>query len=88
VVLSQVKIVFVNNYKKLVENWITVSIVSKVNSTFRRLRLVTGSEAFRQVLFTSEQPKENKMAFVGIFSQTIFSSVSMKAVDIYLHFGQ
>ena len=55
-----------------------------------------------QVLFTSEQPKENKMAFVAILSQIkllfgpliiqlvwyilkqLFTSVSVKVVDIYL----
>ena len=59
-----------------------------------------------QVLFTSEQPKKNKMAFVGILSQIkslfgplviqlvwyilkqLFTSVSVKVVDIYLHFGE
>ena len=55
-----------------------------------------------QVLFTSEQPKENKMAFVGVLTQIkllfgrlviqlvwyilkqLFTSVSVKVVDIYL----
>ena len=59
-----------------------------------------------QVLFNSEQPKKNKMAFVGILSQIkllfgplviqvvwyilkqLFTSVSVKGVDIYLHFGE
>ena len=59
-----------------------------------------------QVLFTSEQPKKNKMAFDGILSQIkllfgllaiklvwyilkqLFTSVSVKVVDIYLHFGE
>ena len=54
-----------------------------------------------QVLFTSEQPKKNKLAFVGILSlikslfgllviqlvwyivKQLFTSVSVKVVDIY-----
>ena len=31
---------------------------------------MASSEVISQVLYTSEQPKKNKMAFVGIFSQT------------------
>ena len=38
-----------------------------MNSTFRARRLAS-SEVISQVLFTSEQPKKNKMAFVGTFS--------------------
>ena len=63
-------------------------------------------EVISQVLFISEQPKKNKMAFVGILSQInllfgplviqlmwyvlkqLFTSVSVKVVDIYLHFGE
>ena len=59
------------------------------------------SEVVSHVLFTSEQPKKNKMAFVSIFSQIkllfgplvtqlvwyilkqLFTSVSVKVVDIY-----
>ena len=59
-----------------------------------------------EVLFTSEQPKKNKMAFVGVLSQIkllfgplviqlvwyilkqLFTSVSVKVVDIYLHFSE
>ena len=59
-----------------------------------------------QVLFTSEQPKKNKMALVGILSQIkllfwplviqlvwytlkqLFTSVSVKVEDMYLHFGE
>ena len=58
------------------------------------------------MLFTSEQPKKNKMTFVDILSQTkllfgpldiqlvwyilkqLFTSVLVKVVDIYLHFGE
>ena len=65
---------------------------------------MASSEVISQVVFTSEQPKKNKMAFVGIFSQTkllfgtlviqlvwyilkqLFTSVSVKVVDIYIHF--
>ena len=42
-----------------------------MNSTFRAPRLAN-SEVISQVLFTSEQPKKNKMAFVGILSQIKF----------------
>ena len=39
-----------------------------MNSTFRARRLAS-SEVISQVLFPYEQPKKNKMAFVGILSQ-------------------
>ena len=39
-----------------------------MNSTFRP-RWLASSEVISQVLFTSEQPKKDKMAFVGILSQ-------------------
>ena len=39
-----------------------------MKSTFRT-RWLASSEVISQVLFTSEQPKEKKMAFVGILSQ-------------------
>ena len=39
-----------------------------MNSTFSACWLAS-SEVISQVLFTSEQPKKNKMAFVGILSQ-------------------
>ena len=45
-----------------------------MNSTFRA-RCLASSEVISQVLFTTEQPKKNKMAFVGVLSQ------------IKLHFG-
>ena len=38
-----------------------------MKSTFRARRLAS-SEVISQVLFTSEQPKKNKMAFVSTFS--------------------
>ena len=78
---------------------------TQVNSTFRT-RWLASSEVISQVLFTSEQPKKNKMAFVAIFSQIkllfgpliiqlalyilkqLFTSVSVKVMDIYLHFGE
>ena len=74
---------------------------TQVNSAFRA-RWLASSEVISQVLFTSEQLKKNKMAFVGILSQIkslfgplviqlvwyilkqIFTSVSVKVVDIYL----
>ena len=40
----------------------------QVNSTYCE-RWLASSEVISQVLFTSEQPKKNKMAFVGILSQ-------------------
>ena len=72
-----------------------------MNSTFRA-RWLASSQVISQVLFTSEQPKKNKMVFVGILSQIkllfgplviqlewyilkqLFTSVSVKVVDIYL----
>ena len=39
-----------------------------MNSTFRA-RWLASSDVISQVLFTSEQPKKNKMAFIGIFLQ-------------------
>ena len=39
-----------------------------MNSTFRS-RWLASSEVISQVLFTTEQPQKNKMAFVGILSQ-------------------
>ena len=69
-----------------------------MNSTFRAHRLAS-SEVISQVLFTSEQPKENKVAsrlviqLVWYILKQFFTSVSMKVVDIYratiqLHFGE
>ena len=78
---------------------------TEVNSTFCA-RWLANLEVISQVLFTSEQPKKNKMAFVGMLSQIkllfgplfiqlvwyilkqLFTSVSVKVVDIYLHFGE
>ena len=74
---------------------------TQVNSTFRA-RWLASSEVISHVLFTSEQPTKNKMAFVGILSQIkflfgplviqlvwyilkqLFTTVSVKVVDIYL----
>ena len=75
-----------------------------MNSSFRA-RWLASSEVISQVLFTSEQPKKNEMAFVGILLQIkllfgsvviqlvwdtkqLFTSVSVKVVYIYLHFGE
>ena len=67
---------------------------------------MASSEVISQVLFTFEQPKRNKMAFVGVLPQIkllfgplviqlvwyvlkqLFTSVSVKVMDIYLHFGE
>ena len=38
-----------------------------MNSTFRA-RWLASSKVISQALFTSDQPKKKKMAFVGIFS--------------------
>ena len=74
---------------------------TQVNRTFCA-RWLANLEVISQVLFISEQPKKNKMAFVGILSQIkllfgplfiqllwytlkqLFTSVSVKVVDIYL----
>ena len=76
-----------------------------MDSTFRA-RWLANSEVISQVLFNFQQPKKNKMVFVGILSQIellfgplviqlvwyilkqLFTSVSVKVVDIYLHFGE
>ena len=98
-----------NMTRKLKSVGVFLKIISiyttQVNCTFRA-RWLASSEVISQVLFTSEQPKKNKMAFVGIFSQIkllfgplviqlvwyilkqLFTSVSVKVVDIYLHFGE
>ena len=49
---------------------------TQVNSTFRARWLVS-SEVISQILFNSEQPKKNKMAFVGILSliKVLFGSL-------------
>ena len=39
-----------------------------MNSTFR-VRWLASLDVISQVLFTSEKPKKNKMAFIGIFLQ-------------------
>ena len=41
----------------------------QMNSTFH-VRWLASLEVISQVLFTSEQPKKNKMAFVSTLSQT------------------
>ena len=45
---------------------ISIQYTTQVNSTFRACWLAS-SEVISQVLFTSEQPKKNKVAFVAIF---------------------
>ena len=75
------RFIYSRGYTKLV-------FTTQVNSTFRARWLVS-SEVISQVLFTSEQPKENKMDFVGIWSQIkLLTSVSVKVMDIYLLFGK
>ena len=69
---------------------------TQVNSTFRA-RWLASSEVISQLLFISEQPKKNNMAFVfgslviqlvWYILKQLFTSVSAKVVDIYLHFGE
>ena len=48
--------------------YILLVYTTQVNSTFRA-RWLASSEVISQVLFTSEQQKKHKMAFVAIFSQ-------------------
>ena len=85
--------------------YLPVVYTTQVNSTFC-MPWLASSEVIRQVLFTSEQPKKNKMTFVGILSQIkllfrllviqlvwyilkqLLTSVSVKVVYIYLHFGE
>ena len=40
-----------------------------MNNTFRERRLASSEVISQVLLFTSEQPKKNKMAFVGTLSQ-------------------
>ena len=46
----------------------TLLYTTQVNNTFHA-RWLASSEVISQVIFTSEQPKKNKMAFVRILSQ-------------------
>ena len=47
---------------------------------------MNSSDVISQVLFTSEQPKKNKMAFVSILSQIklLFGPLSYSACVVYL----
>ena len=56
-----------------------------MNSTFRA-RWLASWEVISQVLFTSEQPKKNKIAFVGILSQIklLFGSLVIQLVEYIL----
>ena len=58
---------------------------TQVNSTFRA-RWLASSEVISQVLFTSEQPKKNRKAFVAIFSQIklLFGSLVIQLVWWYI----
>ena len=57
---------------------------TQVNSSFRAHWLAS-SEVISQVLFTSEQPKKNKVAFFGTFSQMkiILWAASYSACVVY-----
>ena len=50
------------------DKYTSLVYTTQVNSTFRA-RLLASWEVISQVLFTSDQPKKNKMAFDGILSQ-------------------
>ena len=52
----------------IISKYLLLVYTTQENSTFRALWLAS-SEVISQVLFTSELPKKNKMAFVGTFSQ-------------------
>ena len=52
--------------KKEIGQYPVLVYTTQVNSTFRA-RWLASSEVISQVLFTSEQPKKNKVAFVAIF---------------------
>ena len=76
-----------------------------MDSTFRA-RWLANSVVISQILFNSQQPKKNKMVFVGILLQIkllffplviqlvwyilkqLFTSVSVKVTDIYLHYSE
>ena len=49
-------------------NWLQLLVyTTQVNSTFCA-RWLASSEVISQVVFTSEQPNKNKMAFVSVLS--------------------
>ena len=101
---TQCAIMIIRTLPQACEYWWLV-YTTQVNSTFRA-RWLASLEVISQVLFTSEQPIKNKIAFVAIFSQMkllfgplviqlvwyilkqLFTSVSVKVVDINLHFGE
>ena len=60
---------------------------TQVNSTFRAHWLAS-SEVISQVLFTSKQPKKNKMAFVCILSQIklLFGPLVIQLVYVAVNF--
>ena len=71
------------NYRRLV-------YTTQVNSAFRTPWLAS-SEVISQVLFTSEQPMKNKMAFGGILSEIklLFGPLGQyPPLYIHLHFGE
>ena len=55
-----------------------------MNSDFRG-RWLASSEVISQVLFTSEQPKKNQMAFVGTFAEIklLFGPLVIQLVVVY-----
>ena len=61
--------------------YVLLEYTTQVNSAFRA-RWLASSEVISHVLFTPEQPKKNKMAFVGILSQMklLFGSLIIQLV--------
>ena len=66
---------------KVVDIYLAVSLLgeylplvyTKTVDSAEGARWLASSEVISQVLFTSEQPDKNKMAFVAIFSQKSYS---------------
>ena len=56
------------NSLHLARKYAPLVYTAQVNSSFRA-RILASSKVISQVLFTSEQPKKNEVAFVGILSQ-------------------
>ena len=68
------KLAYFPSKRRFSGKYLLLVYTTQGNSTFHA-RWLASSEVISQVVFTSEQPKKNKMAFVGILSQ------------IKLHFG-
>ena len=93
------------SHRRSLPKYFVLVYTTKVNSAFCT-RWLASSEVISQVLFTSEQPKKKRLAFVGILSEIklpfgplviqlewyipkqLFTSVSVKVLDTYLHFSE